>query len=110
MRAGALRHRVRIERPDLAQDPSTGEMVPGWVLVATVWASVEPLSTREFIAAQATQSEITARVVMRYRAGITAGMRLAHRGQLYNIHGVLPDPKSGRQYITLPVSEGVNDG
>lgn len=110
MRAGTLRHRVRIERPILAQDPNTGEVVPDWELVATVWASVEPLSAREFIAAQATQSEITARVVMRYRNGITPDMRLVHRGQSYNIHGVLPDPDSGLKYITLPVSEGVNDG
>lgn len=110
MQIGKLRHRVRIERPATTQDPDTGEMVAGWETVATVWASVEPLSAREFIAAQAGQSEVTARVMMRHRDGITADMRLVHRGQVYNIEGVLPDPKSGRHYLTLPVSEGVNDG
>lgn len=110
MQIGKLRHRVRIEAPAATQDPNTGEMVPGWALVDTVWASVEPLSAREFIAAQAGQSEITARVVMRYRDGIKPTMRLVHRGQVYDIKGVLPDPKSGRHYLTLPVSEGVNDG
>lgn len=110
MQIGKLRHRVRIERPDTTQDLDTGEMVPGWALVATVWASVEPLSAREFIAAQAGQSEVTARVMMRHRDGITPDMRLVHRGKNYDIHGVLPDSKSGRHYLTLPVSEGVNDG
>ena len=110
MQIGKLRHRVRIERPATTQDPATGEMVPGWALVATVWASVEPLSAREFIAAQSGQSEVTARVMMRHRDVITPDMRLVHRGQVYNIEGVLPDPKSGRHYLTLPVSEGVNDG
>ena len=110
MQIGKLRHRVRIERPASTQDPTTGEMVPGWALVATVWASVEPLSVREFISAQAGQSEVTARFVIRHRAGLSAAMRLVHRGQVYNIEGVLADPKSGQHYLTLPVSVGVNDG
>jgi SPP1 family predicted phage head-tail adaptor len=110
MRAGTLRHRVTIQQPGQTQDPTTGEMITAWQDVATVWASVEPLSAREFIAARAGQSEISARVVMRYRSDITADMRLMHRSQPYDIHGVLPDPKSGRHYITLPVSEGVTDG
>lgn len=110
MRSGKLRHRVTIERPGQAQDPDTGEMLPGWVYVATVWASVEPLSAREFIAADAGQSKISAKVVMRYRSGIDATMRLLHRGQAYNIHAPLPDPESGRHYLTLPVSMGTNDG
>lgn len=110
MRAGKLRHRVIIQKPGYAQDPDTGEMLPGWQNVVTVWAAVEPLSAREFIAAQAGQSEITARVKIRYRAGITAGMRLLHKGQAYNIHGVLPDLDSGIEHLTLPVSQGVNDG
>jgi SPP1 family predicted phage head-tail adaptor len=110
MRAGKLRHRVTLQQPGHSQDPQTGEMLPGWQNVATLWASVEPLSAREFIAAQAGQSEITARVTIRYRPGIDATMRILHRGQVYNIHGPLPDPESGRHYLTLPVSMGVNDG
>jgi SPP1 family predicted phage head-tail adaptor len=110
MRIGKLRHRVTLEAPGQTQDPNTGEMTPGWQPVATVWASVEPLSARDFIAAQASQSEITARIVMRYREGITPEMRAVHRGRPYKIHGVLPDAGSGRHYLTLPVSEGVSDG
>ena len=110
MRTGKLRHRITLQRPGLSQDPLTGEMVPGWQDVATVWGSVEPLSAREFIAAQAGQSEIGARMLIRYRAGVDATMRARHRGKVYNIHGVLADPKSGLEYLTLPVSEGVNDG
>ncbi|GAA3721146.1 phage head closure protein [Oceanisphaera sediminis] len=110
MRSGKLRHRITIERPGQTQDPDTGEILPDWTPVATVWASVEPLSAREFIAADAGQSKISAKVVMRYRSGIDATMRLLHRGQAYNIHAPLPDPESGRHYLTLPVSMGTNDG
>lgn len=110
MQAGKLRHRVTIERPGLTQDPDSGEMVDGWAPFASVRAAIEPLSVREFIAAQASQSEVSARIVIRYREGIDASMRVLHRGKVYNIKGALPDDKSGREYLTLAVSEGVNDG
>lgn len=106
-----LRHRITLEIPGLTQDPVGGEMIPGWqVFAENVPASIEPLSARDFIAAQANQSEITARIVMRYREGILPTMRILHRGKVYAIQGVLPDAKSGLEYLTIPVSEGVKDG
>lgn len=112
MRAGKLRHRVDFEEPGLVQDESTGEMIPGW---AKVWqkvpASFEPLSTRDLLAAQASQSEASARIVIRYRAGILPTMRVIHRGQVYAMEGVpLADPVSGLDYLTVLLSAGVNDG
>lgn len=110
MRTGKLRHRITLQRPGLSQDPVSGEMLPGWQDVAPVWASIEPLSAREFIAAQAGQSEVSARIVIRHRTDVDATMRALYRGKVYNIHGVLADPKSGLEYLTLPVSEGVDNG
>ena len=110
MRAGQLRQRVLLQRNGQQQDPDTGEMINGWSDVAKVPCSVEPVSGREFIAGQATQNEITARIVIRYRAGITSSMRAVHRGVTYNIEAVLPDKNSGREYLTLMVSGGLNDG
>ncbi|MBW5800065.1 phage head closure protein [Halomonas elongata] len=110
MQAGKLRHRITLQRyEDQKQGPS-GELIGRWIDVATVWASIEALSAREFIAAQSTQSEITVRITIRYRPGLDATMRAVHDGAIYNIHGVLPDPRSRRHYLTLPVSEGVTDG
>jgi len=86
-------------------------MIKTWVEVwGKVPASVEPFSAREFIAAAATQNEVTARIGIRKRAGVDPTMRIIHRGKIYNIEGVLPDPKSGLDYLTLPCSEGVDDG
>lgn len=110
MKAGKLRHRVTLQAPGGAQDPVTGEMTPGWADVATVWAHVEPLSVREFIQSGANQSQLSARITIRYREGVNASMRAIHRGRIYNIHGVQADAESGRDYLTLPVSEGTGDG
>jgi SPP1 family predicted phage head-tail adaptor len=110
MRAGKLRHRITIQKPGLTQDPISGEMVPGWEEVRKVWADKRPSSAREFKQSAATQSEITGEFQIRYRDGIDASMRILHRGKVYNIEGVLPDDESGLQWLTLPYSEGVNDG
>lgn len=110
MRAGKLRHHVMLQRAEYSQDPVSGDVVSSWADVGKVWAGIEPLSAREFVAAAAGQSEVTARVVIRYRPGITSAMRILHRGKVYNIQGVLADMDSGLDYLTLPCSEGVSDG
>jgi SPP1 family predicted phage head-tail adaptor len=107
--AGRLRHRVRIERRIDTQD-SNLDPVFTWEWVATIWAAVEPLSSREFFAAQAAQSQVVARITIRHRDGLNAQMRLLHRGKVYNPAGFLPDKDSGIEYITIPVTQGVNQG
>lgn len=71
MQAGKLRHRVTLQEPVKEQNPTTGAVINTWRDVATIWAEVYPLSAREFIAAQASQGEITTRITIRYRAGVT---------------------------------------
>lgn len=105
--AGDLRHLVRIEKPQSYQNQQTGERCTRWVLVAQVYAQIVPSSAREFNAARAEQSEVTGRIVIRFRADVDATMRIVHRGVAYQIQGVLPDPVSGLEYLTLPVSKGV---
>ena len=108
MQAGALRHRVTLQRQVVVQDPMTGVLTYTWATHATVWAHIQPLSAREFLQASAVNSEVVARVQIRYLAGVMPSMRLVHGTHVYNIEGVLPDPVSGLEYLTLPVSEVVN--
>lgn len=110
MKAGKLRHRVTIQHKAYTRQGQSGVPIYDWSDLATVWASVEPLSVREFIASHATQGELTARITMRHRADVDETMRLTFRGKVYNIEGVLDDPKSGLEYMTLAVSEGTNEG
>ena len=88
MRAGRLRHRVTIETPN--DEASTyGGPKHVWVPVATVWASVEPLQGREFMAARAANAETTHRVGMRYRGGVTAKQRINFDGRILEIESVM---------------------
>jgi len=111
MRNGKLRHKVAIQRPLRTQNQSTGAITVTWQDFYTgVYAEIAPLSARDFIAAQASQSEIIARIVMKYRPGIEADMRIVHGAHVYNIVGALPDAKSGIEYLSIPVTRGVNQG
>lgn len=107
MQAAKLRHRITIETLVPVQNTTTGAVVDTWTTFATVWASIEPLSVREFIAAQATQSKVSARITLRHLAGVLPSMRVVHGSTVYNIEGVLPDKKSGKEMMTLPVSQVV---
>lgn len=109
--AGRLRHRVTIQARTNIQDPVTGESVIAWVDEwVDIAAAIEPLSAAERIAAQAQRSEVTARITIRPLSGLTAAHRLLHNGRVFNIAGVIPDPDSGLEWMTLPCSEGANDG
>lgn len=105
--AGKLRHRVTIQRPQEVQDPNTGAVNLVWVKYADRWAEYVPSSVREFIAAAAVQSEVKGRFVVRHDPAITADMRVVYRGKQHAILGVMEDPDSGLEYLTLAVSDGV---
>lgn len=109
--AGLLRHRVTLQRKvATSQNPQTGAPVYEWLDIATVWAEVAPLSAREFVASQAMPSQVTTRMTIRYRDDVDSQCRAIHRGKVFDIHGVLPDVVSGIEYLTLPCSQGANDG
>jgi len=109
--AGRLRHRITIQRAEPARDAHSGAALPRWKDVARhLPAAVEPLSAREFIAAQAEQSKVSARIIIRHRNDVDARCRILHDGRIYNIEGVLADPRSGLEHITLACSQGVNHG
>lgn len=107
--AGKLRHKVEFQEPVTSKN-TAGEIETTWQHVCHAWASVEPVSAKEFVAASQVQSEVTTRITVRYRAGLTAAMRILFRGQVYDIAGLLPDLVSGIEYVTIPCSVGVNDG
>lgn len=108
MDAGRMDKRVTLQAQTSTRN-AIGEPVVAWADVATVWAAVEPLQGREFWAQQQVQSEVTTRVRIRYRAGITPDMRVVHQGRVLNIASVI-DPQERHDEMQLMCSEGVNNG
>jgi SPP1 family predicted phage head-tail adaptor len=110
MQTQRLRHRIDIDERTLVEDPMGGSSLTWAPFATAVPAEVAPLSAREFLSANQTHGEVTARITIRWMDGLDATMRIRHGDTVYNIAGVLPDAKSGREHITLPVTAGVNEG
>ena len=97
MRAGSLRHRVTIQRQELVFGKFGAPLHDKvWENVATVWASLEAMSGREFFASQQVQSEVTHKVTIRFRPGVAADMRIVHGGRVFGIVAPLPDNRGTR--------------
>lgn len=114
MRAGKLRHKVAIQEFAVGspQQKPSGEPDGVWADVdglSSISASIEPLKGRELFAAQEHHSEVEVRVRIRYRAGITAAMRVAHGGLYYDIVAVL-DPELRHVELELLCKQGVTSG
>ena len=101
--AGELRHRVIIQEYIKGGRDDDGYELPSqWTEYIKLWAKITPLSTKDLLSAQAADSEVTARMKVRYRTDIDSKTRIMHRGQMYAIDGdPLPDDHSGLEYITL---------
>lgn len=110
--AGKLRHKISIQVNNEVQQ-SDGSMISNWVNVyAAKWASIEPLSGREFLASSTQVLQATARIVVRYNQYLITNMRInkmriLHGARVYNIEAVLEDPDSGVEYLTFICSTGV---
>jgi SPP1 family predicted phage head-tail adaptor len=99
--AGALSERVTLQTMAGGGTDAIGQPLPdAWADVCTVWAALEPLQGREYIAAAAITTEVQARLRMRYRPGITAAMRVLHGQDTYNITAVI-HVKSARAELQL---------
>ena len=100
MKAGALDQRIVIERLVEGAD-ELGQPFTDWLPIVTTWAAVEPLVGREYLAAAALVSEVTARVRMRFRPGITAADRIVHEGTTYGITSVADVHSSRRELVLM---------
>ena len=83
-----MRHRITFQRPVKTDDSHKGHTV-AWQDLMTVWASVEPLSGREYFAAHQIAAEVTHRVKVRYRQDITVKMRIKHLDRVLAIESII---------------------
>lgn len=70
MKAGLLRHALRLERPTTTED-AFGGVVKTWVPVAQVDAAIDSISGREYLAADRELAGLTWRITLREIPGVT---------------------------------------
>jgi len=76
MEAGTLRHRITIIADDSDTLDADGHKVANEQAIGRSCASVEALRGNELWRAQQVQPEVTARIRMRYRSGMSSTRRL----------------------------------
>lgn len=109
IKAGELRHRVIIQRYNSGGKDKDGFELPSqWVEHAALYAKITPLSSNDLISAQSEQSEVTARMKIRYRTDIDTKMRVIWKGRVFAISSQgLDDNDDGYTYTTFNLSGGV---
>ncbi|MDZ7809199.1 MAG: phage head closure protein [Arhodomonas sp.] len=104
VRAGKLNKRVALQEPSRVAD-GRGGYTTTWSTVATVWAQVHPLSPDERVAAAQMQAQLTHRVTIRYRDGITAAMRVLYGTRALSIVGPPRDVDERHELLFLSCNE-----
>lgn len=108
MRRGPLRHDVTIESKTVSQG-AMGGISETWLTFCSCRAQITPIRGREYFEAQAVQNSTDVKIVIRYVAGVTAGMRVNHNGTVYNITSVI-NVYSRNRVLELMCTTGGGDG
>lgn len=88
MRSGLLRHEVTIQA-NVETQAADGSVARTWSDIATVAASIEPLSGREGLLAAQINPEVTHLVKMRYRDDVNSRCRLLFGARVFQVDSVL---------------------
>lgn len=86
MNPGQLNKRITIQQESATQN-SFGEPTGTWSDIATVWASINPIVGKEYFAAETVKSEVSHKIKIRYKAGITPDMRVKFGSRYFQIIG-----------------------
>jgi SPP1 family predicted phage head-tail adaptor len=105
--AGLLRRRVTLQQPEDTPD-GAGGFARNWADVAEVWADIRPAQGSEKLEGLQLQWQVTHRVTLRYRAGVTTAMRLLESGRAFNIRAVM-DRDEGHAVLDVLAEEGAAD-
>lgn len=85
---GKMRHRITFQTFTGEQD-SFGDPLQAddtqWKNAVMLWAAIEPISGREFYAAEQSQSEVSHKIRCRYCTGLDTAMRITYGKRRFKI-------------------------
>ena len=88
IRSGNLHKKITIQQVTEGRTES-GAVTETWSTFAEPFASVEPVSGREYFAAQQVQAENTVKFRIRYQRGINPKMRILYNDNVYDIQSII---------------------
>jgi SPP1 family predicted phage head-tail adaptor len=109
MKAGDLNRRVTLQSPSGISD-ALGERTTVWTDQTSVWASINPLTVREILAAGELHSETSHRVRIRYSllaSTITSAWRIMYGTRIFVLQGAPRNVGEANDMLELLCSEGL---
>lgn len=105
MRAGELRHRVTIEKPDDSASAWNGSRT--WSTYQTVWAKIEPVRGNERTDedTKKNQADVTHRITIRYLRGLKPSMRISFEGRIFSFQVIRNVNERNREMEILALEE-----
>lgn len=102
-----LRQRITLLKSSGNEVNSMGEEVPKYIDFKEVWASVAPMTGREYQESQKLRSETTYKIAIRYVAGVTTDMKIRYKEKIMWIVSVLNvnERNSELQIVAFEVDE-----
>lgn len=106
MHAGELDQRVTLQTATVTRD-AVGGPAEAWADTVTVWAKVRPLTGKQIAQAQQVSADVSTAVTIRWRAGVSAAMRLKFADNTTaKVHWVEEYRREGRLVLVCEVFNG----
>lgn len=99
-----LKHKLMLQQEVRISDDAGGYS-RDWKDIAALWAEIIPMHGDERSIAGNLQADITHKILLRYREGVTADMRLLFDKRAFNIRSVI-NTHEKNETLELYVSEG----
>ena len=103
VKAGDLRHRITIERPERTSDDAGGSTTE-WETVAEVWAAIWSRSADEHFALDRIAGTASHDIWIRYRSDVTPSMRFRFGTRIFDILGAI-DIEDRGAWLKCPSEE-----
>lgn len=103
VRAGDMRHSVRIERLSSTQD-AAGQPQRTWTLIAERRAAIQRTPGSEVFASAQREGRVPVVFRLRYLSGVLPAMRLVFDGKVHNILSAI-DPDGRREELVVTAEE-----
>ena len=107
MRAGQLRHRIAIQESTDTAD-GAGGFTSSWSAISgmsSVPAAIWPLSSKESLDSMKLELQVTHKIRIRYRSGITAKNRILFGTRIFNIISLTNHDERNKTWDILATEE-----
>lgn len=104
---GRLNKRITLQRY-LEQENEIGQTIVSLTDFKTVWASVEPISGKEYTDADRNNNQLTYRIYIRYIENVNTDMIVDYKGIKFKITACI-NPRMSNELIQLVCVEQVDE-